>query len=264
MAYVRYQRSVPYKPGQATPYKISRSKIDLFMQCPRCFWLDGRLKISRPKFPPFRLNTAVDELLKTEFDTLRKDGKQHPLQIEYGIDAKPISHDKLNVWRENFKGVETLHRPTNLLITGAIDDLWQGGDGKYIVVDYKSTSKNGRIEALDDSQWNDQYRRQLEVYQWLLRQNGLEVSDTGYWVYCNAMSGKAGFDKKLEFEITLISYKGSDKWINPTLLEIKKTLNSDDIPKESATCEYCNYARARTELTLNSIQKRKASKTELV
>lgn len=212
------------------------------------------MKISRPKFPPFRLNTAVDGLLKKEFDALRKQAKQHPLQIEYSIDARPITHDKLNVWRENFKGVEALHKPTNLLITGAIDDLWQGKDGKYIVVDYKSTSKSGRIEALDDSRWNDQYRRQLEVYQWLLRQNGLEVSNTGYWVYCNAIAGKDGFDKKLEFEITLISHRGSDSWVEPTLAQIKKTMESDKMPKESADCEYCSYARSRSQLTLEALK----------
>lgn len=119
MAYVR-QRSQPYQPGQTAAYKISRSKIDLFVQCPRCFWLDARLKISRPQGPPFTLNSAVDQLLKAEFDALRKAGQQHPIQEEYGIDAKPCAHDKLDVWRMNFKGVEALHKPTNLLVTGAI------------------------------------------------------------------------------------------------------------------------------------------------
>src|SRR3989338_9107049 len=130
MVYGRW-RSQPYKPGQLAAYKISRSKIDLFVQCPRCFWLDARLKISRPKGPPFTLNSAVDHLLKLEFDALRKDGKQHPLQKQYGIDAIPVAHDQLNVWRENFKGVQASHKPTNLLITGAIDDLWQNKKSEY-------------------------------------------------------------------------------------------------------------------------------------
>ncbi|HVO86532.1 MAG TPA: hypothetical protein VMT23_02250, partial [Candidatus Binatia bacterium] len=112
-----YERSPAYKPGQKEVYKLSRSKIDLFVECPRCFWLDARLKISRPSMPGFTLNIAVDELLKKEFDLLRKQGKQHPLQKEYGIEAKPVDHDKLNVWRYNFKGVEAIHKPTNLRIT---------------------------------------------------------------------------------------------------------------------------------------------------
>lgn len=243
-----------YQPGQTTPFKISRSKIDLFIQCRRCFWLDARLKISRPKGPPFTLNSAVDELLKKEFDALRKAGKQHPIQIEYGIDAKPCVHDQLNVWRHNFTGVQYLHEPTNFLVFGAIDDLWQNSEGEYIVLDYKSTSKMGKIEELGNQSWHDQYRRQLAVYQWLLRGNGLKVSSTGYWVYANATKNRDGFDARLEFELTLIEEQIDDKWVEPTLLEIKNCLESDDMPKNAVDCEFCDYAKARTALTLEHIQ----------
>lgn len=252
-----YERSKPYQPGQHSPYKVSRSKIDLFIQCPRCFWLDARLKISRPKGPPFTLNSAVDELLKAEFDALRKEGKQHPIQIEYGIDAKPVAHDKLNVWRHNFTGVQFLHEPTNLLVFGAIDDLWQNTDGEYVVLDYKSTSKAGKIEALGHEKWHDQYRRQLAVYQWLLRGNGLKVSNTGYWVYCNALKNRDGFDGKLEFELTLISEQCDDSWVEPTLFSIKRTLESDEMPKNALDCEFCTYARSRTKLTVGSLNGKK-------
>ncbi len=240
-------RSTPYIPYQKIPYKISRSKIDLFIDCSRCFWLDARLKISRPKGPPFTLNSAVDYLLKLEFDALRADNKQHPLQTQYGIDARPCSHPKLNIWRENFKGVQTLHKATNLTITGAIDDLWQDSSGKYIVVDYKATSKMGKIEELGTEKWHDQYRRQLEVYQWLLKQNKLNVNNTGYWVYCNAKKDRRGFDGRLEFEITLLSYEGNDSWIEPKLYEIKKVLDSDDIPLPNRVCEFCGYIKQQKE-----------------
>ena len=255
MAYQRWRRP-PYTPGQKTPYKISRSKIDLFVQCPRCFWLDGRLKIGRVQGPPFTLNSAVDALLKNEFDEHRAKGSQHPLQAAYGIDCKPVPHDKLNVWRENFKGVEALHKPTNLLVTGAIDDLWITDNGKYVVVDYKSTSKRGKIEELGTEFWHDQYRRQLAVYQWLLRQNGLEVSDNGYWVYCNAAKDNKAFDGKLEFELTLIKEKIDADWIEPTLKKLKDCLEGD-IPKEAADCEHCAYAKSRTKLTLDALRDKK-------
>jgi CRISPR/Cas system-associated exonuclease Cas4 (RecB family) len=252
-----YERSPAYVPGQKTPYKISRSKIELFVQCPRCFWLEARLKIKRPSGPPFTLNSAVDELLKKEFDALRKDGKQHPIQIEYGVDAKPCAHDQLNVWRHNFTGVQYLHEPTNFLVFGAIDDLWQNSKDEYIVLDYKSTSKMGKIEELGDKSWHDQYRRQLAVYIWLLRGNGLKVSSTGYWVYANAIKDRKGFDARLEFDLTLIQETINDDWVEPTLLKIKQTLDSDDMPKNADSCEYCGYSKARTQLTLDSIKKPK-------
>src|SRR6266850_408787 len=178
------RRSQPYQPGQAEVFKVSRSKIELFTQCPRCFWLDARLKIKRPDGPPFNINKTIDELFKKEFDAYRAKAEPHPLMTDNQIQAVPFQHADLNTWRANFTGVSTLHGPTNLHVFGAVDDIWVNPEGELIVVDYKATSK--KTEVSIDSDWQISYKRQLEVYQWLLRQNGFQVSDTGYFVYTNA------------------------------------------------------------------------------
>lgn len=228
-------------------WKLSRSKIDLFIECPRCFYLDNKLGVKRPPGFPFNLNSAVDHLLKAEFDEHRAQDKQHPLIEKYGIDAKPVAHDQLNVWRENFEGVQYRHPQTGMLISGAIDDLWISSKGEYIVVDYKSTSKAESITTLDKD-WQDGYKRQMEVYQWLLRQNGLKVSDTGYFVYCNGLTDKKAFDARLEFEVTLIPYTGSDKWVEGILQDIHTCLNQGQIPPATSSCDYCRYKKAVLEV----------------
>ena len=221
-------------------WKLSRSKIDLFKECPRCFYIDNKLGTKRPPGYPFALNSAVDHLLKQEFDIHRAKGEQHPLQKQYGVDAKPVAHKDLDTWRENFKGVQYTHPETGMRVTGAIDDLWQNAEGEYIVVDYKATSKDGEITKLDKS-WHDGYKRQMEVYQWLLRQNGYPVSNTGYFVYCNGKKDRKAFDGKLDFDITLIAYEGDDSWVEGTLSEIKKTLDSEEVPEAGPECDYCPY-----------------------
>lgn len=232
-----------YDPAAAEPFKLSRSKIDLFLQCPRCFYYDRKLGVGRPPGFPFALNSAVDHLLKLEFDIHRAKGTQHPLIEKYGVDARPVPHEDLDKWRHNFTGVQYLHKSTNLLITGAIDDLWQNSKGEYIVVDYKATSKNEDITELNKD-WQDGYKRQMEVYQWLLRQNGYTVSNTGYFVYCNGQTDRKAFDGKLEFDVTLIAYKGDDSWVEKTINEAHKCLNSNKIPKADPECDYCNYIKA--------------------
>ena len=239
-------RSKPYQSGQTEPYQISRSKIELFMSCPSCFWLDRRLKISRPSSPPFQINKAVDELLKKEFDTFRKEGKPHPIMIENEVDAIPFAHDDLDRWRQNFIGVQYFHEPTNLIITGAIDDVWINSAGELYVVDYKATAKNSEVSL--DAPWQISYKRQIEVYQWLLRQNGLKVNDIAYFVYTNGRLDLDGFFNKVEFRTKLIAYKGDDSWIEPTLKKLKETLDSDSMPKRSETCEFCTYTQARVKL----------------
>lgn len=229
-----------YDPSSSDPYKLSRSKIELFMQCPRCFYLDRRLGVGRPPGFPFALNSAVDTLLKKEFDLLRKDGKNHALIEKYGVDAIPVKHEMLDEWRENFKGIKYFHEKTNLILSGAIDDLWINSKDEYIVVDYKSTSKNEEIIALDKD-WQDGYKRQMEIYQWLIRNNGLKVSDTGYFVYCNGKTDCEKFNATLKFDITLIPYEGNSNWIEDTILDIHKCLNSEEIPQSDPDCDYCNY-----------------------
>ncbi len=225
-------------------WRLSRSKIDLFVECPRCFYLDNKLGTARPRGPAFTLNVAVDALLKKEFDVHRAEGSAHPLMDAYNVDAIPFEHKDIDLWRDNFKGLEHVHEPTGLTVSGAVDDIWIDGDDNLIVVDYKATSKEGKIETLSDSSWEDQYRRQIGVYQWLLEQNGFQVSKTGYFVYANASADKSAFDGQLEFEVTLVPCDGDTSWIEPTLAKIKECLDSEDLPASSSTCEYCAYRTA--------------------
>jgi len=235
-----------YNPENDKPYKLSRSKLELFIECPRCFYLDRRLGIGRPPGFPFNLNSAVDNLLKNEFDQYRYNKEKHPLIEKYNVDAMPMQHADLNKWRENFKGIEYLHPKTNLLITGAIDDLWQNSKQELIVVDYKSTSKNDKITKLDKP-WQDGYKRQMEIYQWLLRMNEYKVSNTGYFVYCNGNKNKPAFNSKLEFDITLIPYVGNTNWIESMIHEAHSCLNQNRIPATNKHCDYCAYLQAIEE-----------------
>ena len=232
-----------FVPGKKSNWKLSRSKLDLFIECPRCFYIDNRLGVARPPGFPFTLNSAVDRLLKQEFDTHRAKGEQHPLMKQYGIDAIPVAHDNLDAWRTNFTGVRYEHEPTGMTISGAIDDLWINSNNEYIVVDYKATSKDEKIEALD-KEWHRGYKRQMEVYQWLLRQNGLTVSDTGYFVYCNGIADKEAFDAKLDFDVTLIAYEGDDSWVEDAIVNAHACLTSDELPAPGKDCDYCEYRKA--------------------
>lgn len=230
-----------YEPGSSEPFKLSRSKIDLFLNCPCCFYLDRRLGVAQPPGYPFNLNSAVDALLKKEFDIHRAKGSSHPLMSAYGLDLVPFKHEMMDEWRENFKGVQYLDKNTNFLVTGAVDDLWVDKEGTVYVVDYKSTSKDGDVSL--DADWQIGYKRQMEVYQWLMRKNGFKVSDTGYFVYCNGRTDLEAFDAKLEFDIKVIPYKGDDSWVDGALVSAKKCLDGK-LPRPANDCDYCNYRLA--------------------
>lgn len=224
------------------PYKLSRSKIELFLQCPRCFYIDRKLGVARPPTMPFNLNNAVDHLLKKEFDTFRAIRASHPLMVSHNIEAIPFSHPDLDKWRENFQGISYLHTESNFLITGAIDDIWIDKNEKLHIVDYKATSKESPVTI--DASWQISYRRQMDIYAWLFKQNGFSVADTGYFVYCNALKSKDLFDQKLHFSIDILPYEPSTNWVDKALIKIKDSLSQKELPKASDSCDFCLYRQA--------------------
>ena len=150
----------------------------------------------------------------------------------------------MDVWRDPFVGVEYKDPATGLVVSGGVDDIWQAPDGSLIIVDYKSTSKTGSITELSDSPWDQQYKRQLGVYRWLLENNGFTVGPVGYLVYANASKDVDAFDDTLTFETTLVSVETDISWIPKKLEEIKACLDSDALPKIGESCEFCPYREA--------------------
>ena len=229
-----------YNPEGEKPFKLSRSKVDNFVSCKRCFYIDRRLGVGQPPGFPFNINSAVDELLKNEFDQYRELGKPHPYMESVNRNLIPYKHKKLDEWRENFKGVQFHDKETNFILTGAVDDLWFDLDTEeVIVVDYKATSKNSEVSI--DAEWQQGYRRQMDFYQWLLRKNDLNVSDVGYFVYCNGDRKKATFDNKVHFKVSVLEYIGNSSWIENTIVEIKELLDQNSTPEFDEDCTYCSY-----------------------
>jgi len=236
-----------YIPEKQDLYKLSRSKVDFFLNCPRCFYMDRRLGIVQPPGFPFNLNSAVDNLLKNEFDYYRNLQIPHPYIERLGLNAVPFQHEKLDKWRHNFSGVVYKHEALKLHLFGALDDLWINLDTEeLIVVDYKATSKNSEVNL--DADWQIGYKRQMEFYQYLLRNNGFKVSDTGYFVYCNGLKDKDRFDEKLDFKISLLDYKGNGDWIEETLENLVNLLNQEEIPMFSEECKHCDYQKKINEI----------------
>ena len=247
MAFYKQYKPRTFDPNSREAFKVSRSKIDFFLDCPRCFYIEALHGVKRPSMPSFTLNIAVDALLKKEFDVHRDAGTRHPLLEQYGVDLVPFRHTQMDTWRENFVGVQTLHQKTNLLVLGAVDDIWVDAAGVLYVVDYKATSKDAPVTSLDDTKWHNQYRRQMEVYQWLLRQNGFDVSNTGYVVYVNGRKDNKAFDAKLEFDVNLIPYTGSDMWVEQALLNLKQCLLGS-VPGYGEECEFCIYRKSMAQI----------------
>jgi len=218
--------------------------------------------VGRPSSFPLTLNNAVDELMKKEFDTYRTAQSAHPIMDAYKIDAVPFNDPRMEEWRDAMKrGISFHDKENNFLLRGGVDDVWVNPAGELIIVDYKATSSKNEV-TLDD-EWKITYKRQMEIYQWLFRQNGFTVSDTGYFVYMNALTDKKALDGKLEFEATVIPYHGSTEWIPEVISDIKKCLVDDEIPPQTKDCDYCSYIDSMRAVLREQAAKKISSKSDV-
>lgn len=172
--------------------QLSPSSLNLFLECPHCFWLEKRKGIKRPQPYPYALNAAVDVLLKEEFDTFRAKGEPHPLLVAHKIPAKLFPNQSLlNQWRNNFEGLRYYDSDLNATLFGAVDDVLEFSDGKLAPLDYKSTGSTA-------ANIYDRFQIQMDTYTFLLEKNGFKTNRKGYLAFY-IVDKKNGFGDRLPF-----------------------------------------------------------------
>jgi hypothetical protein len=229
-----------------TRKQLSRSKIDLFLECPRCFFEDVARGNGRPSGPPFTLNNAVDALFKREFDIYRERQQPHPLFATVGLDAVPLQDSRMDAWRTNFTGVRWLDAETGWTLFGAVDDLWLGADGHVMVADYKATSKADELAA---DQLYPGYRLQAEIYQFLVAQQGLTVSDRAWFVWTNGIKTAECFNDTLRFRTMLVHHDGDRSWVLQTFRDAVTMATGTTAPAPAPDCKWCTYVSRRSTTT---------------
>jgi hypothetical protein len=79
-----------------------------------------------------------------------------------------------------------------------------------------------------------------------LRQNGFDVSPTGYFVFAqvNKGSGFGNGEAALSFDLFVEPHTASDSdesWVEHALVAARRTLDKKKMPEATPTCEYCTY-----------------------
>ena len=226
------------------PFKISRSKFEAFLKCKKCFYIDRIMAVNFPSTPPYTLNNLVDELLKKEFDSYRKEQKPHPIFKTIDFNGVPYAHKDLDKWRTSLTGgVEYLDEENNLILSGGIDDVWlDKNTDSIVVVDYKATAKtDGVADNILEQEFYDAYGRQMDFYFWLFKKNKFKVADYGYFMFCNGLKTKEDFNKQMDFEYKFIKYNVKTDWIDEKIKEMKLCLDQNKVPQKGKNCFNCKF-----------------------
>ena len=213
------------------PIKLSPNSLNLFLECPHCFWLEKRMGIRRPPPYPYALNSAIDILLKEEFDIYRAKGEPHPLLKEKNINAKLFPNQKLlNQWRSNFVGIRYYDPELRATLFGAVDDILEFPDGKLAALDYKSTG--GKVAKV-----YDRFQLQLDVYTFLLEKNGFQTPRKGYLAFY-VVDKENGFNGRLPFKKELHEIDTNPSDIYDLFKDAVELLRKDNPPPHSPDCKF--------------------------
>ena len=270
-----------FNPDNPYPYELSRSRVETFLRCKACFWLHQIHKVPPPEIPSFTINSTTDILLKRDADTVR--GKSAlPLWEQAGLEhIIPFDHEHLNNWTNslhyglNDSYFNTVHKETNIKFGGGLDDVYLNTETDQIhIIDYKSQAQGTRNpdtyevkpSSLNDP-WKIGYKRQMDMYVWVARQKGLNVSNTGYFVYVDAQHKHIEgmlIDRDptiawMKFNASIIPYEADTSWVEPTLVEIKNFLmNQSTIPDHTPKgdnfmgCDVGRYANDMMDVIKNN------------
>ncbi|KKT81312.1 MAG: hypothetical protein UW79_C0022G0027 [Candidatus Yanofskybacteria bacterium GW2011_GWA2_44_9] len=213
----------------------------MFLECPRCFWLDVRHKIKRPPGYPFTLSIAVDYLVKKEFDVYREKGQLPPVLKKFGIkDAVLYNGEHLSEWRNNFKGVAYWNEELNAILYGAVDDVLEFSDGSLGVIDYKSSGAR-EITIYDD------YQKQMDVYNYILNQKGFQTYPEAFFVFYKVIKeGESGFYNALKFTEEVRPVKVNSGWVESVFEQAVATARSETSPGpgtggKNGHCDHCHF-----------------------
>lgn len=231
---IRFACVIIQKMANGKSIQLSPNSLNLYLECPHCFWLDKNLGIKRPPPYPYALNSAVDSLLKEEFDTYRAKNLSHPLLEQNNIRAKLFSNQKLlNQWRDNFAGVRHYDQDLKATLFGAVDDVLEFPGGLIAPLDYKSTGSTA-------AKIYDRFQLQLDTYTYLMEKNGFQTPRKGYLAFY-IVDKSRGFIDRLPFRKELLEIETNPSDIYEIFKEAVAVLRQPAPPLHSHDCKFKDW-----------------------
>lgn len=219
--------------------RLSPSSLNLFLECPRCFWLQINESIHRPRGAYPSLPGGMDTIIKVYFDKYRVKGELPP-EVKGRLEGRLLSDTNLlNKWRNWRTGLKYKDEDLGVTLFGALDDCLVDSSSSekiyYMPLDYKTRGSMPR-----DGDSEKYYGNQLDCYALLLEGNGYPIGEFGYLLYYYPKEVKE--EGNVVFNVEPIRLKVDPERARKTLRDAVKLLNGP-IPPHHSECEYCIWGR---------------------
>ena len=217
-------------------WKFSPSSLYSFTECKTCFWAENH--IGRHPFTlPLRLNSAMDEKLKSRYDKFRKNNEIPPELINLKEYKLFNDIEVLEDWRTKTSSLAYTNDKDGYIISGKLDEVLVNKKGDLVVADYKSSG-----DPPKDDKYK-YYELQLNAYAKMIMEKGYNVADEAYLLhYFPKCKTNASMSVKLDFHADKVNIS------IPDFLEIMKEmveLLEGEAPDINNECKRCKWLEKR-------------------
>jgi len=211
---------------------LSPSRLSLFLECPRCFWLDINRGVKRPSgiFPS--LPSGMDSILKKYFDGFRCNGCLPP-ELEDKLKGHLFDDmEKLNIWRNNFKGLQYIDEKSGIGLRGALDDLFVTDDKLFVPLDFKTRG----FPLKEDT--HEHYQHQMDIYCFLLDVNGNKTGNFACLLFYHPIMVED--DGRVKFKSDFVKVKTSKENGEKMFMNAIEVILGEE-PECKEGCPFCNW-----------------------
>jgi hypothetical protein len=217
---------------------LSKSSLEGFKSCPRCFWLEKNAKLKKPEGIKASIMDGIDDAMKRVAEhAVLNCAPAHYLREVQG--AKPFRNRALlntfMSWRTFQARIKAGKHEA--LIWGQLDDLIEWQDGRVSPWDFKSNGK--------ERDWEDYTERyntlQADMYEILLKAQGLTTTGEAYFTYSWPVVSAKGV---MEFDFKTVKTKPDANRAIKVISEALDCLGGPE-PESNPECEYCSFVNKR-------------------
>ena len=214
--------------------KISPSSLNLFLECPRCFWLQMNKGFRRPKGPSSTLPSGVDYTLKAYFDYWRKQGGEPPI-LRGKLPGKLLTkQDMISKFRSRSFGI--FDTEAQAYFMGMLDDALELPDGSIVPLDNKT-------RGFPPTEVHPSYQNQMGAYTLFLRENNLPTKNLAYLVYWFFDHKNMDLERPLDFNISVKEIKTEPDRMRAVFRAAVSLLRQEIMPDAADNCTFCRYRR---------------------
>ena len=214
---------------------LSNSRLGLFTECPRCFWLDLNAGIKRPDtiFPS--LPGGLDAQFKRYFDQFRARADLPP-EVKGKLPGQLLSDvEIINRWRDWRRGIRYTPPWAEVELMGALDECLLDEAGFYYPLDYKTRGYAPKAET------HEYYQDQMNLYTLLLEGNGHTTKRLAYLLYYHPVAVKE--HGLIQFDVSVQEVQTDPDAAERLVTDALAVLNGP-APTRSSSCGFCRWTSA--------------------